>query len=143
MGKEINLLAAYPKSKRNIQERDSQKTEEDRSLARKFGKEFFDGNRKYGYGGFKYNKKYWRNVTKEMIKYYSLNNKSTILDVGCAKGFMLYDFKKHLPKAKVVGIDISRYAVNNSKKEVKKFLKVGNAKYLKFKDSLFFFKKKT
>ena len=134
---EVNLLKKYPKIKRNLKKRKLVKSEKIIKIARKFNKDFFDGDRKYGYGGFKYNKKYWRNVTKEMIKYYSLNNKSTILDVGCAKGFMLYDFKKHLPKAKVAGIDISRYAVNNSKKEVKKFLKVGNAKDLKFKDSSF------
>ena len=113
---EVNLLKKYPKIKRNLKKRKLVKSEKIIKIARKFNKDFFDGDRKYGYGGFKYNKKYWRNVTKEMIKYYSLNNKSTILDVGCAKGFMLYDFKKHLPKAKVAGIDISRYAVNNSKK---------------------------
>ena len=121
---EVNLLKKYPKIKRNLKKRKLVKSKKIIKIARKFSKDFFDGDRKYGYGGLKYNKKYWRNVTKEMIKYYSLNNKSTILDVGCAKGFMLYDFKKHLPKAKVAGLDISRYAVNNSKKKSKNSLKL-------------------
>ena len=134
---ELNLLKKYPKAKRNLKNRKELKTNKTIQIARMFGKDFFDGERKYGYGGLKYNKRYWRNVTKDFIKYYKLNNQSSIVDIGCAKWYMLYDFKKHLPKIKVQGIDISKYAINNSKKEIKKFLKVGNAKKLKFKDNSF------
>ena len=135
---EVNLLKKYPKIKRNLKKRKLVKSKKIIKIARKFNKDFFDGDRKYGYGGFKYNKKYWRNVTKEMIKYYSLNNKSTILDVGCAKGFMLYDFKKHLPKAKVAGLDISRYAKMNAKREVKKnIINYDINKKLNFKNNNF------
>ena len=52
MGKEIDLLVNYPKTKRDVKERGNTKTEVDRTIARKFGKDFFDGDRKYGYGGF-------------------------------------------------------------------------------------------
>ena len=62
MGKEINLLANYPKSKRNVFEREEQKSEKSRIIARKFGKDFFDGDRNNGYGGFTYNPKFWQPV---------------------------------------------------------------------------------
>ncbi|MBM3703414.1 MAG: methyltransferase type 11, partial [Actinobacteria bacterium] len=62
MGQEIDLLANYPKTKRNIEERGSTKTEEVRAIARKFGKDFFDGDRKYGYGGYDYNPRFWQPV---------------------------------------------------------------------------------
>jgi ubiquinone/menaquinone biosynthesis C-methylase UbiE len=137
MGKEINLLKKYPKSKRNLDERFNDKSRKIRSIARKFGKNFFDGDRKYGYGGFKYNPKFWREVAVDFKKYWKLNKKSSVLDVGCAKGFMLYDLKKIIPGIKVSGIDISRYAVQNSKIEVRRFLKVANAKKLPFPDKSF------
>ena len=92
MEKEVNLLSNYPKSKRDISKREDEKTEKDRNIARKFGKDFFDGNRKHGYGGFSYNPKYWQVVVQDFKKYWNLSSSSSILDVGCAKGFMLYDF---------------------------------------------------
>ena len=94
MGKEIDLLIKYPKVKRDLTKRLESKTEEVRSVARKFDKEFFDGERKFGYGGFSYNPIYWAEVVKDFRDYYHLNEGSRILDIGCAKGFMLYDFYK-------------------------------------------------
>ena len=135
---EINLMIKYPRTKRNLDEREEQKTEEDKAIAKKFGKEFFDGDRRHGYGGFSYNPRFWTGVVKDMIKHYGLTNESKILDVGCAKGFMLYDFKKALPGLTVNGIDISEYAIKNAMDEVKPFLSVGNAKDLSiFKDKEF------
>ena len=137
MGKEINLLSNYPRSKRDIFKRESQKTEEVKAVARKFGKEFFDGDRKHGYGGFTYNPKYWQSVIKDFKRYWNLNSSSSILDVGCAKGFMLYDFSKAIPGISLSGIDISDYAINNSMPEIKNFLQVANAKKLPFSDNFF------
>jgi hypothetical protein len=94
MGIEIDLLAKYPKSKRDLSLRLESKTEDVRTIARKFGKEFFDGDRSFGYGGFSYNPRYWSQVVKDFAIFYKLTNYSKILDVGCAKGFMLYDFQK-------------------------------------------------
>ena len=94
MGKEINLLKNYPRTKRNIFDREKQKSEEDRRVARKFQKDFFDGDRRHGYGGFFYNSKFWQPVIPDLREYWNLSSDSSILDVGCAKGFMLYDFKK-------------------------------------------------
>lgn len=137
-GKEINLLAKYPRSKRPIDERAVQRTPEDVVIAKKFSKEFFDGNRNQGYGGYNYHERFWSGVVQDFIKYYGLTKESKILDVGCGKGFMLYDFIKALPGIYVRGIDISEYAIGNALPEVKSFCSVGNAKDLNiFKDKEF------
>jgi len=137
MGKEIDLLKNYPKAKRDLTQRLESKTEEVRSVARKFDKEFFDGERKFGYGGFSYNPKYWSDVVKDFIDYYNLVDGSKILDVGCAKGFMLYDFYKRNPNLDLYGIDVSKYAIDNSVPEIKNKLKVANATNLPFEDNYF------
>jgi len=62
MGKEIDLLVNYPKTKRNLKERLASKTEVDRAIARQFGREFFDGDRNHGYGGFSYMSRFWQPV---------------------------------------------------------------------------------
>jgi ubiquinone/menaquinone biosynthesis C-methylase UbiE len=137
MGRSINLLRNYPKSKRDLKKRLNNKSEKVRKIARKFGKDFFDGDRSFGYGGFSYNKKYWLNVIKDFKKFYKLSSTSKVLDVGCAKGFMLYDFRKKIKGITIRGVDISSYAINNSKQGVKKYLKVANAKKLPFRDNEF------
>ena len=137
MQKEINLLSKYPKSKRDLNERIENKSESIRKIARQFGKEFFDGDRNYGYGGFSYNSKYWRDVVTDFSDYYNLQNGSKILDVGCAKGFMLHDLKKLNRNFDICGLDISEYAIQNSIKEIKEFLTIGDAKSLPFPDNHF------
>lgn len=137
MGKEINLLANYPKSKRNISEREKEKSEEDRKIARKFGKDFFDGNRKHGYGGFYYNPRFWQPVIKDFKKHWDLNSNSSVLDVGCGKGFMIYDFVKLIPGITIKGIDISKYAIDNAMPEIRKNLTIGDASKLPYPDNSF------
>ena len=137
MGNEIDLLKNYPKAKRDLAQRLDDKTEEVRSVARKFDKEFFDGKRKFGYGGFSYNSKYWSEVVKDFSDYYNLGDGSRILDVGCAKGFMLYDFFKLNPNLNLHGIDISKYAIDNSISDIKHKLKVANATNLPYEDNSF------
>ena len=68
MGREIDILKKYPKSKRNLDEREK-KTENDRKIAREFGKDFFDGDRRHGYGGFVYNPRFWSEVVKDFRNY--------------------------------------------------------------------------
>jgi len=134
---EINLLESYPKAKRNVSERGSVKTDEDKKIARQFGKEFFDGERRYGYGGYNYNSRFWEPVIPAFQKQYSLDDSSSILDVGCGKGFMLYDFSRLIPGLDVAGIDISDYAIENSMPEVRDHLKVGCASKLPYEDNAF------
>jgi len=133
----VNLLRKYPKSKRNTTQRAARKTAKIRSIARKFGKEFFDGNRLYGYGGFRYNPRFWQPVIPDFIDRYGLTEKSSILDVGCAKGFMLYDFTKKISGIKIAGIDISEYAIQHALPSVRPYVSVGNAKKLPFPDASF------
>ena len=137
MIKEINLLKKYPKTKRDLSKRGNEKTEENRIVARRFDKEFFDGDRKNGYGGYYYNSKFWTEVVKDLNNFYKLKNGSKILDIGCGKGFMLFDFMKLNPNFVLEGIDISNYAITKAVPEVKKFLKVGNAKNLPYEDNSF------
>ena len=137
MGKEIDHLINYPRTKRNIKLRGAEKTEQDRLIARKFGKDFFDGDRRYGYGGFNYDPKYWELVIPSFQNYYKLNKNSTILDIGCAKGFMMHDFKKIIPGIKIKGVDISEYAINNCINTVKNDVMVADARNLPFESNSF------
>ena len=127
----------YPQSKRNINGRLEQKTKADRDIARKFSKDFFDGNRKHGYGGYSYNERFWKDVIPDFIEYYKLDEDSKVLDIGCAKGFMLYDLKKALPKLEVRGIDISEYAISYAREGMQNYLEIGNAKKLPYSDNSF------
>jgi SAM-dependent methyltransferase len=137
MGIEIDLLKNYPKTKRNVKERGVEKTEEDRAIARQFGKEFFDGDRKYGYGGFNYHPKFWQPVISTQQGHFDLSSKSCVLDVGCGKGFMIHDMAQLLPGISVIGIDISEYAIENAIEDMKPHVQVANAKELPFEDNSF------
>tara|TARA_Y100001970_G_scaffold270784_1_gene365135 strand:+ start:1188 stop:1847 length:660 start_codon:yes stop_codon:yes gene_type:complete len=137
MGNEIDLLRNYPKAKRNIEGRLDSKTEEDRILARKFDREFFDGDRSHGYGGFSYNKRFWQPVVPDFKEYWDLSSSSSILDIGCAKGFMLHDFKELIPGISIAGIDISKYAIENCIDDMRPFLQVASADDLPFEDNSF------
>jgi SAM-dependent methyltransferase len=137
MGQEIDMLVNYPKTKRNVEERGLEKTEQDREIARRFDKEFFDGSRSTGYGGFNYQARFWEPVAPTFQARYHLGAGKRLLDIGCAKGFMLYDFMRLIPGLEVRGIDISPYAIENSKPEVRDFVSVGNALALPFPDKSF------
>ena len=136
-GNEIDLLRNYPKANRDPFSRSEAKTKQDRALARKFGRDFFDGDRKHGYGGFKYAPRFWTPVCPDIIQHFNLSSESSVLDVGCAKGFMLVDLLKAIPSLTVRGIDISKYAVANAHENVAHFLEVGDAKALPYEDNAF------
>jgi|SRR3989344_1862295 len=136
MGREVNLLDMYPNARRNIEWRFNNLTEEQRAIARQFGREFFDGDRLWGYGGYRYDGR-WVSVVRRFRDYYGLNTGSSVLDVGCAKGFMLYDFWNIIWGIKVAGIDISSYALDNALIAIKNFLVLGNAKDLPYPDHSF------
>tara|TARA_B110000116_G_C16566861_1_gene460071 strand:+ start:94 stop:771 length:678 start_codon:yes stop_codon:yes gene_type:complete len=134
MGVEINLLENYPHTQRDISGRLICKTKEDQKIACQFGKEFFDGSRNHGYGGFYYNARFWKNVVPAFQQHWNLINGDSVLDIGCAKGFMIYDMQLLIQGLQVSGIDISEYAIDNAKEEVKNFCKVANATDLPFAD---------
>ncbi len=134
---EIDLLANYPKTKRAVEARGMEKTEEDRAIGRGFGQASFDGDRRFGYGGYNYHARFWQPVVPDFQAHYQLTADSTLLDVGCAKGFMLHDFRELIPGIKVRGIDVSSYALQHSLDDVKPLLALGNAKQLPFSDKSF------
>ena len=106
--------------------------------AKKYSKNYWDGNRKYGYGGYKFIPNYWKPLAKKLIKDYRLSRKSKVLDIGCGKGYLLYEIKKIIPEIIIVGIDISNYAIKNSHPEIRKYLQITDArKALSFKNKYF------
>ena len=137
MGQEIDLLKNYPRTKRNVEERGAAKTEDVRRVARQFGQEFFDGDRLYGYGGFKYFSRFWQPVIPTLQKHFGLTSGSSLLDVGCAKGFMLHDLAELIPGITVSGVDISDYAIEHAMEDVKSKVQVADARHLPFADNSF------
>ena len=137
MGQEIDLLKNYPKTKRDLTQRGNEKTEEDRAIARQFGEAFFDGDRRHGYGGFSYNARFWQPVVPTFQEHFGLTGSSSLLDVGCAKGFMLHDLMTLIPGITVRGIDLSDYAIENSIESVRDFVSVADARKLPFEDNSF------
>ena len=134
---EINLLKFYPTSNRPIDERGSLIKESDRAIARKFDVEYFDGDRLTGYGGYSYNPKFWTETVRYIVDYYGLDKSSKILDIGCAKGFMMHDLSLLLPEAEIIGIDISAYAKENSIDSMRDKIHIGSANNLPFEDNSF------
>jgi ubiquinone/menaquinone biosynthesis C-methylase UbiE len=139
MGKEVDLLARYPKVVRDLTARLEAKSVEARAIGRKFGVDYFDGDRNHGYGGFTYQERFWKPVIPDLIKHFSLDKDSRVLDVGCAKGFFLHDLQSALPGIEIAGIDISSYAIENAIETVKEKVSVGDARELQFEDKSFDF----
>jgi SAM-dependent methyltransferase len=109
------------------------------ALAKQWGFDYWDGDRKICYGGYRYMEGRWEKVARAMVEHYGLKSGDKILDVGCGKGFLLYDFTKVVPGLELHGIDISEYAIENAKEEIKDCLQVGNATSLPFPDNYFDF----
>ncbi len=136
MGQEIDLMRLYPKGKSRKGLR-PEISAEDRRISKQFGFEYFDGDRRYGYGGFNYHPRFWTETVALFRDHYRLPDDVSILDIGCAKGFMLMDFQKLLPQATLAGLDLSPYAVEHAQPEVRTLIQAGNAKALPFPDQSF------
>lgn len=106
--------------------------------AKRFAYDYWDGSRDTGYGGYGYDGR-WRKVADQMVAHYGLEAGMKVLDVGCGKGFLLYDLTEAVPGLEVTGIDISEYAIEHAKPEVKDRLQVAHAKELPFADDSFDF----
>lgn len=104
--------------------------------AKQWGYEYWDGDRRICYGGYNYDGR-WKKVASAMVQHYGLKPGDRLLDVGCGKGFLVYDFRQVLPGIEIAGLDISRYAVKNALDDVKPFLKTGHANQLPFEDNSF------
>jgi SAM-dependent methyltransferase len=109
---------------------------ESAEVAGRFGEEYWDGDRRYGYGGYRYDGR-WRPLAEALATRYGLTSASRVLDVGCGKGFLLHEFAQVCPGIAVAGVDISAYGVANAKESVRGSLVVGDAARLPFGDAQF------
>ena len=108
---EINLFESLSKPKRKVEK--GLRTEENKRIAKQYGADFFDGDRNNGYGGYYYDGR-WKLAVKKLQEVYGIDSSSSVLDIGCAKGFLLHDLQEIIPGIKVAGIDISKYAINKA-----------------------------
>ncbi|MFN4284042.1 MAG: class I SAM-dependent methyltransferase [Alphaproteobacteria bacterium] len=134
--REVNLLAALPRTKRNIQKRQQAQTPENIAIARQYGETYFDGPREFGYGGYRYDGR-WQPVARDMVEHFGLKAGDRVLDVGCAKGFLVKDLMAVCPGLEVFGLDISEYALMHCEPEVVGRLHLGTATKLPFPDNSF------
>lgn len=135
MNKELNLLNCFPNIKRDIKARLFNK-EKNRELAMKFSQEYFDGSREQGYGGYVYDGR-WIEISKKIKNLFNLKDGNNFLDVGCAKGFLMYDMKTLYPNINVFGVDVSKYAKDQADPLIKDQIILNNCKKLNFDDNFF------
>jgi len=107
-------------------------------VAKRWGAEYWDGPRWCGYGGYRYDGR-WRPVAEAMARHYGLKAGDRILDVGCGKAHLLYEFTQAVPGIEVVGVDVSAYALEHAKEEVRPYLRSADAASLPFDDASFDF----
>lgn len=131
MGREVNLVRALPKTKRNIQAREEAKDPEVVRISKEFGEMYFDGPRDYGYGGYKYDGR-WVPVAHDIIAHFGLKPGMRVLDAGCAKGFLVKDLRDACPGLEVTGLEISDYAIENAHPDAKPYLVQGTIEDMPF-----------
>ena len=139
IGKPKNYVTLnHKKTKRNYLQRMVNEKVFCMNISKKYGKDYWDGDRKFGYGGYKYIKNYHKPLAEKLIKDYNLTDNSKILDIGCGKGFLLYEIKKILKNINITGIDISKYAKINAPQDIRKKIIIKDInKKLNFKENQF------
>jgi len=133
---EVNLLSGLPQTKRNIEKRKQSKDPEVVRISKQYGEMYFDGPRDYGYGGYRYDGR-WIPVAKDIVLHFNLKAGDRVLDIGCAKGFLVKDLMQVCPGLEVFGIDISTYALMHCEPEVVGRLHLGSADCLPFPNNSF------
>ena len=138
MGELLDIVTPlHKRTKRDYIGRMTDHKVECMKTARKYGPEFWDGDRRFGYGGYRYDGR-WKPVAEKMIQRYALGPGASVLDVGCGKGYLLYELSALLPGARLAGFDISDYAVDQAKPEVRDMLFVHRAEHeFPFEDDSF------
>jgi len=96
-------------------------------VAQQYGPDYWDGDRRYGYGGYRFIPGRWQPVAQELIDRYHLSESSSVLDVGCGKGFLLYELKMLLPGLTVAGFDVSSHGIEGARPEVRESLIIHRA----------------
>jgi SAM-dependent methyltransferase len=132
---EVNLLRHYPRTRRKLDKPRSVEPA-NRSAALKFEAEYFDGSREQGYGGYYYDGR-WLPIARDFVEHFRLRPGDCVLDVGCAKGFLLKDLVTVCPGLEVFGLDVSHYALRFAEAQVRGHLVRGTAVHLPFPDRSF------
>jgi SAM-dependent methyltransferase len=132
---EVNLLARYPRARRNLAAR-KQAQAQSRAIAKAFGREYFDGTREQGYGGYRYDGR-WLPIAHDIAAHFGLKAGDRVLDIGCAKGFLMRDLMQAVPGLDAWGLEISQYAIDNCHPEVRGRIVRGTAQKLPFADASF------
>ena len=96
-------------------------------IAKQYGQDYWDGDRRFGYGGYRYMPGRWKSVAQALITTYKLGPGSKVLDVGCGKGFLLHEILLLEPKLKVTGFDISEHGISSATDLVKPHLHLRRA----------------
>ena len=123
MGKLLNLVTPlHEATKRDYLGRMLDEKVHCMLIAKKYGEDYWDGDRRYGYGGYRFLPGRWRPVAEGLIKEYSLTEESRVLDIGCGKAFLLHELKLLLPGIQVCGIDISEHGLENATEEIRPYL---------------------
>jgi protein-L-isoaspartate(D-aspartate) O-methyltransferase len=104
--------------------------------AKLFDVDYWDGSRNTGYGGYHYDGR-WRDMAQRIASHYQLEPGDRILDIGCGKGFLLYELTQVLPGVSVTGLDVSQYAIAHAKEEIRDRLQIGTAVHLPYRDRSF------
>jgi SAM-dependent methyltransferase len=133
--REIDLLDSYPRVKRDIDSR-AAAVDAQREVAKRFGREYFDGDRAQGYGGYRYDGR-WVRVAERLRDEYGITASSRVLDIGSGKGFLLHDLRQVIPGVEVFGLDISAYGIAHSMDDVRARIVRGTAAALPFQTAAF------
>jgi SAM-dependent methyltransferase len=134
--REVDRLARYPRSTGRGTMRPPTR-DEDRAVARRFGQAYFDGPRTQGYGGYRYNPRFWMPVAEDLRHAYGIVAGTRVLDIGSGKGFLLHDLRQVVPGVEVYGLDISEYGIQHSMEDVRPRIVRGTAASLPYSDAAF------
>lgn len=104
--------------------------------AKRFDVDYWDGSRHTGYGGYMYDGR-WRGMAERIAAHYGLKAGQRVLDIGCGKGFLLYELTQIVPGVTIAGLDVSRYGLEHAKEDVKPFLQLGTAVHLPYSHDSF------
>jgi len=123
MGKLVNITTAlHESSNREYLPRMVDDKVNCMKIAKQYGKDYWDGDRRYGYGGYNYMPGRWKPVAEKLINIYKLTSGSKVLDIGCGKAYLLYEMKLLIPDLDITGLDSSDYGLENAKDEMKPFI---------------------
>lgn len=127
MGKLLNIVTPlHKKTARKYIDRMVDEKVHCMKKAKEYEVDYWDGDRRYGYGGYKYDGR-WKVVAERLIEAYDLKPNAKILDIGCGKAHLLFELKKLLPESEIVGFDISKHGIGDAPEEVREHLRIHKA----------------